>query len=417
MSCTAIRAESLSKRYVLGGKVDQSQTFRELLTSVFTQPMKRLKELQGKSKQQEIFWALREISFEIDEGEIVGIVGANGAGKSTLLKILSRITAPTDGVVHYKGRIASLLEVGTGFHPELSGRENIYVNGAILGMTKADIRTRFDEIVEFSGVEKFLDTPVKRYSSGMFVRLAFAVAAHLEPDILLIDEVLAVGDAEFQSRCIAKLRDVGGQGRTVVFVSHNLNAIRSLCSTAICIERGRIGKSGNVQDVLAYYFSSMSNGRRSWRADQNTSTVGTILTSACLENVQGEAIGEIAHNESCNAVIRYIAPTWERKFTLAVRITDALNNVLFTSWDSDWLADRRTECGCEYEESCTIPANLLTPGKYVATIFVRDASYGVVRVSEEVSLEFTVSGLGYSIDEGRFGIIAPHIQWAMRRTQ
>jgi lipopolysaccharide transport system ATP-binding protein len=415
MNRTAIRAESLSKRYALGGEVDLDQTFRELLTGVFTQPLRRLQKLQGKSAQQDDFWALKEISFEVNEGEVVGIVGSNGAGKSTLLKILSRITAPTEGTVCYKGRIASLLEVGTGFHPELSGRENIYVNGAILGMTKADIRARFDEIVEFSGVGQFVDTPVKRYSSGMYVRLAFAVAAHLEPDIFLIDEVLAVGDAEFQNRCIAKLRDVGEQGRTVVFVSHNMNAIRSLCTRAICIDKGKIGRIGQVQEVLAYYFASTKCDQAAWEAPRDDSGSGKILKSVHLESDRGEVIRKIAHDKCCLAIIRFIAPSQERGFSIAVRIIDPMNNVLFTTWDSDRLGVRSAAPGREYEESCEIPSNLLVPGKYAMRVFVRETSYGLVRIAEEVSLEFTVSGQGYDIDEGRLGIVAPPIEWSIRR--
>ncbi len=256
MSCTAIRAESLSKQYVLGGEVDQNRTFRELITGAFTQPLKRLRRLQGSSKQQKSFWALKDVTFEIDTGEVVGIIGANGAGKTTLLKILSRITPPTTGAVHYKGRVASLLEIGTGFHPELSGRENIYINGAILGMSKSDIRKRFDEIVDFSGVQNFLDTPVKRYSSGMYVRLAFAVAAHMDPDILIVDEVLAVGDIEFQKKCLGRMQSISeGQGKTVLFVSHNLDAIQRICSEAIYLKEGRLAYQGDVDSAIETYLT------------------------------------------------------------------------------------------------------------------------------------------------------------------
>src|SRR5207244_3345082 len=204
----------------------------------------------------EDFWALKDVSFEVRQGEVIGIIGRNGAGKSTLLKILSRITDPTEGRVTINGRVASLLEVGTGFHPELTGRENIYLNGAILGMTRAEIGRKFDEIVAFAEVEKFLDTPVKRYSSGMYVRLAFAVAAHLEPEILVVDEVLAVGDAEFQKKCLGKMSTVASGGRTVLFVSHNLTAIESLCHSCIALQRGRIFTRGSPTDVLDKYLGS-----------------------------------------------------------------------------------------------------------------------------------------------------------------
>ena len=217
--------------------------------------------LRPPSSGTEDFWALRDVSFEVKRGEVVGIIGRNGAGKSTLLKILSRITEPTTGRVHLKGRVASLLEVGTGFHPELTGRENIFLNGAILGMSRAEIRKKFDEIVDFSGVEKFLDTPVKRYSSGMYVRLAFAVAAHLEPEILIVDEVLAVGDAQFQKKCLGKMGDVAKKlGRTVLFVSHNTSAVRSLCSRCLYLQNGSLAMSGETTEVLACYASDVQSG-------------------------------------------------------------------------------------------------------------------------------------------------------------
>jgi lipopolysaccharide transport system ATP-binding protein len=204
-------------------------------------------------------WALKDISFELKQGEVLGIVGHNGSGKSTALKILSRVTAPTEGEARVKGRIASLLEVGTGFHPELTGRENIYLNGAILGMTQSEIRGKFDEIVAFSGVEQFIDTPVKRYSSGMHVRLAFAVAAHLEPEILIVDEVLAVGDAEFQKKCLGKMKDVAGEGRTILFVSHNMEAVRQLCHRGIWLKNGRLHHDGTAEEIITAYFNSIAD--------------------------------------------------------------------------------------------------------------------------------------------------------------
>ena len=261
MTRLAIKVEGLSKEYVLGGEVTEQMTFREMLMGAVTEPMKRLRRLQGRSTQQERFWALKDVNFTVNEGEVVGIIGANGAGKSTLLKLLSRITAPTKGQIQYRGRIASLLEVGTGFHPELSGRENIFINGAILGMTRNEIRKRFDEIVEFAGIGKFLDTPVKRYSSGMYVRLAFAVAAHLDTDILIVDEVLAVGDAEFQKKCLNKMEYVSNQGRTVLFVSHNMASIKRLCDSGILLESGNIIAVGSPHDIVSkYYKESCSAG-------------------------------------------------------------------------------------------------------------------------------------------------------------
>ena len=210
------------------------------------------------------FWALKEVSFEIKRGEVLGVIGANGAGKSTLLKILSRITNPTSGTAEIHGRVASLLEVGTGFHPELTGRENIYLNGAILGMKKAEINAKFDEIVDFSGIETFIDTPVKRYSTGMFVRLAFGVAAHLQPEILIVDEVLSVGDAEFQKKCLGKMDDIAHEGRTILFVSHNMAAISQLCGRALWLKRGQLKFSGSPSDVVTSYLTSGSTALATW---------------------------------------------------------------------------------------------------------------------------------------------------------
>jgi lipopolysaccharide transport system ATP-binding protein len=250
----AITVTGLSKKYQLGRK--RSGSFRETMSERFSGLFSKESNEAGLAAE---FWALKEVSFEVKPGEVVGIIGKNGAGKSTLLKILSRITAPTKGRVEINGRVSSLLEVGTGFHPELTGRENIYMNGAILGMKRVEIKSKFDEIVAFSGIGQFIDTPVKRYSSGMYVRLAFAVAAHLEPEILIIDEVLAVGDAEFQKKCLGKMKDVSEQeGRTVLFVSHNMDAVASLCSTGILLHRGKLTEQGEIQTVIERYTSNFA---------------------------------------------------------------------------------------------------------------------------------------------------------------
>lgn len=254
---TAIRVEGLSKHYQLGKK-QASGGLRHAIEDALRKPFQK-KEKKASVQEEAGFWALNNVSFTISEGEVVGIIGRNGAGKSTLLKILSRITEPTKGRIGINGRIASLLEVGTGFHPELSGRENIYLNGAILGMSRAEIRRKFDEIVAFSEVEKFLDTPVKRYSSGMYVRLAFAVAAHLEPEVLVVDEVLAVGDLEFQKKCIAKMKTVATAGRTVLFVSHNLSTIASLCSKGIYLKKGECKMIGPAEEVVNAYLTELSH--------------------------------------------------------------------------------------------------------------------------------------------------------------
>ncbi|GCL42779.1 ABC transporter ATP-binding protein [Dolichospermum planctonicum] len=255
MSDTVIRVENLGKKYIIGHQKQERYT---ALRDVITNKVKSIGSLlnpQAKNENPafEEFWALKDVSFDIKPGDRVGIIGRNGAGKSTLLKILSRITEPTKGSIKIKGRVASLLEVGTGFHPELTGRENIFLNGAILGMGKEEIKRKFDEIVAFAEVEKFLDTPVKRYSSGMYVRLAFAVAAHLEPEILIVDEVLAVGDAQFQEKCLYKMEDVSQEGRTVLFVSHNLSSISRLCNSGVLLNSGKIVDSGTIKDILTAY--------------------------------------------------------------------------------------------------------------------------------------------------------------------
>ena len=260
MSDITIRAEKLGKEYYISGKAARYRTLRESVTDAFAAPFRRagsfLRGERRDSGRRKAIWALRNVSFEIREGEVVGIIGRNGAGKSTLLKVLSRITAPSVGYGEIRGRIGSLLEVGTGFHPELSGRENIYLNGAILGMRRAEINRKFDEIVAFAEVDTFIDTPVKRYSSGMYLRLAFAVAAHLEPEILLVDEVLAVGDARFQKKCLNKMHEVGKEGRTVLFVSHNMSAITRLCQRTILLDEGGVLADGPSDRVVSTYLNT-----------------------------------------------------------------------------------------------------------------------------------------------------------------
>lgn len=295
MSDVVIRAEGLGKRYLIGHETERESyvALRDVITRTarnFARSagnMMRGRQLIAGNEIEE-FWALRDVDFEIRRGEVVGIIGRNGAGKSTLLKILSRITEPTTGRVEILGRVASLLEVGTGFHPELTGRENIYLNGAILGMTRAEIKRKFDEIVAFAEVEKFLDTPVKRYSSGMYVRLAFAVAAHLEPEILIVDEVLAVGDAEFQKKCLGKMKDVAGHGRTVLFVSHNMSAVRQLCDRAVQFGGGRVVRDAEVELVTRDYtaaaiFRDTQFDKRGRRFEPSEATITSMRITQCGE--------------------------------------------------------------------------------------------------------------------------------------
>jgi lipopolysaccharide transport system ATP-binding protein len=277
-SAVALRAESVGKRYELGRPRHVRLT--ERLDHGLRAPARVLRGRAAHETETEEFWALRDVSFEVRQGEVIGVVGRNGAGKSTLLKIVSRITPPTSGSVTIRGRVSTLLEVGTGFHPELTGRENIFLNGAILGMKRREIGSKYDDIVEFAGVERFLETPVKRYSSGMYVRLAFAVAAHLEPEILLVDEVLAVGDIEFQRKCLGKMREVAGEGRTVFFVSHNLGAVQRLCSRALLLDSGRLVRDGATAEVVTAYLE---------RAIPEQSGSATVVPDDAQRNGTGEA--------------------------------------------------------------------------------------------------------------------------------
>lgn len=319
MAPTVIKVENLGKSYRLRHQAGASySTFRESITGFFRN--------RGNDSSDETFWALKDVSFDVKQGDRIGIIGRNGAGKSTLLKMLSRIVVPTTGRITIEGRVASLLEVGTGFHPELSGRENIYLNGAILGMSRTEIRSKFDEIVAFAEVDKFLDTPVKRYSSGMYVRLAFAVAAHLEPEILIVDEVLAVGDAEFQKKCMGKMKDVSGQGRTVLFVSHNMAAIQNLCDTAIYLKQGQVQMTGEASKVVATYLRAASEAVAIDIADRSDRSGNrTILfQSVSLKDAEGKALSAFQCGKDVVMSIRFKNTTGAalRNLNIAVGIDD-----------------------------------------------------------------------------------------------
>ncbi len=315
MSNTIIKVENLSKRFIIGHEP------RERYISLRDVVAGSVKRIFGsgtrRSKAKEEFWALKDLNFEIEKGNRVGIIGRNGAGKSTLLKILSRISEPTHGRIHINGRVASLLEVGTGFHPELTGRENIFLNGAILGMSRAEIRIKFDEIVSFAEVEKFLDTPVKRYSSGMYVRLAFAVAAHLEPEILIVDEVLAVGDAQFQKKCLGKMEDVSkNEGRTILFVSHNMGVVAQLCKTAFLLKSGELVYSGNVQQTLENYLL-VNRNEFTYHATDKSSLKDQFVESLRVINSRNETTSDFNFNESIT--IKFTCLLKELKSKLIIR--------------------------------------------------------------------------------------------------
>jgi lipopolysaccharide transport system ATP-binding protein len=378
----AIVVENLGKRYRVDHAVRQGgyKTMRETLTRLAAAPLKRLR--GGETGAVEDFWALKDVSFEVQPGEVLGIIGRNGAGKSTLLKILSRITKPTTGQVRLNGRVASLLEVGTGFHPELTGRENIFLNGSILGMSRKEIVRQFDAIVDFSGVEKFLDTPVKRYSSGMYVRLAFAVAAHLQPEILIVDEVLAVGDAQFQKKCIGKMQEVARGGRTVLFVSHNMASIEKLCETAIILRGGQIAAKGETPKMVGLYLSHMRTEALSRYAAPNQCSRPACLMEAELLNVN-----EVACNQ-----LRFGEPFWIRMhwkhnnpvpaIAYAVRVFDDYDRLLFAvnTLDHDELC---LECSGDHIVTCGFPNNILPPGRYRVAIGAWVRPHTEVQVIED----------------------------------
>ena len=341
---TVIKVENLGKKYIIG---HQKQRYRQTLRDAMTHSVRGLWQHirhpllpNRESVELEEFWALKDINFEVQEGERIGIIGCNGAGKSTLLKVLSRITEPTTGRVRIKGRVSSLLEVGTGFHPELTGRENVFLNGAILGMSRQEIKGKFDEIIAFAEVEQFLDTPVKRYSSGMYVRLAFAVAAHLEPEILIVDEVLSVGDARFQKKCLGKMNDVAKEGRTVLFVSHNLAAVQNLCGTTLLLEDGQITERGQASQVVQRYLSNGSNGTRSvWRAEESESADGNEIyepLSLALVDSNRESIEEkVTRDKEVFVEIVFDLLEPDELLMLGVSIFNDQGELLFRSLHTD----------------------------------------------------------------------------------
>jgi len=365
MSEPIISVENLSKRYVLG-RQRSGDGLRHALEGAMRNPLGWLKRKNGerKAKSEEI-WALKDVSFEVKQGEVVGIVGRNGAGKSTLLKILSRITEPTEGRVRLRGRVASLLEVGTGCHQELTGRENIFLNGAILGMTKVEIRRRFDEIVAFSEIEKFLDTPVKRYSSGMYVRLAFAVAAHLEPEILLVDEVLAVGDLSFQKKCLGKMGEVARGGRTVLFVSHNMGAVRTLCQRGILIEDGKIRADGDAESVVEAYFAGLSRGF----GRQQTEGYGLVIQKIVLKNDNGQETRQFRPGEDLLVEIAFDAQKRIEKPYFVIVIQSSKGNC-FTA---NMLLDGHRPKALEGEGliACRFKSMPLLPQRYTVRVAIK----------------------------------------------
>ncbi len=421
MSDIAIRVEDIGKMYHIGGPVNSYRTLRESISDAIQAPFKRLKNITG----DETIWALRHVSFEVRQGQVLGVIGRNGAGKSTLLKILSRVTEPSEGIAEIHGRVGSLLEVGTGFHPELTGRENIYLNGAILGMKKNEIGKKFDEIVEFSEVEKFIDTPVKRYSSGMYLRLAFAVAAHLEPEILVVDEVLAVGDAEFQRKCLGKMNSVAQQGRTVFFVSHNMSAILRLTEEAMVIDHGQMIMRAPTSEAVGYYLSSgfSQEGQRAWTDDEIPATAYPFRPIAMrIVNPRGQVVDTIRSTESAIIEIEYKVASPLSGLRIGIYLMTTHGEYVLTSFDTD--DEQKFETMVErkagsYVSRCILPADFLNEGRYV--LGVNASSYHIKRYfQDEQALIFNVDGSGAPGKqwvESRPGPVRPRLNWTIEASK
>jgi lipopolysaccharide transport system ATP-binding protein len=411
VSNLAIRAERLSKRYRIGDQV-RYKTVRDTLTDLLRTPIRT--RLSWHQSSKNYIWALNQISFDIQRGEVIGIVGPNGSGKSTLLKILSRITEPTEGLAEVHGRVGSLLEVGTGFHPELTGRENIYLNGAILGMTRREIARKFDEIVAFAEVEKFIDSPVKHYSTGMYMRLAFAVAAHLETEILLVDEVLAVGDIEFQKKSLGKMEDLAKQERTVVFVSHNMGAIAQLCQRAVLLRGGRIELMDRTESVIHRYLSENASGIPDVTLDPSRNpNASVVLTRIWIADRAGKPIPVVDVTEPFAIGIRVLVRRRVSDADLGVRFYNALGQPLFTCN----LSDSKYACADlttgEHSFLIEMPSMFLAPDDYSLTVGAHRPNREVLDYHEHL-LSFRVEESGsamWQYQGTRYGNILVKFPW------
>ena len=435
-SHTAITVENISKCYRLGMKESIHDSLGRTIIDCIKSPISNYRKYRSlynfddihpdqDNLPPDILWALKGVSFEVKQGEVVGIIGVNGAGKSTLLKVLSKITAPTGGRVTIRGRISSLLEVGTGFHPELTGRENVYLNGTILGMRKREIDRKFDEIVDFSGIEKFIDTPVKRYSSGMKVRLAFAVAAHLEPEILLIDEVLAVGDARFQAKCMDKMKDVGQQGRTVLFVSHNMPAVTRLCPRTILLNGGRVQIDDSSHNVISVYMHAEKGvkGERIWSDDEAPGDEVVRLCSVRLRTKEGQVAEAVDISQPIGIEMEYdiLQPGYE--FLVYYHIVNEEGVEAFTPLDNDPKWRRQTRPVGHYVSIAWIPGDLLSEGMYfigpgIRTLVPESRRF---RVDDAIAMQVVdnMDGQGARVDyTGNLaGVVRPLLKWETQFSQ
>ena len=418
MSDVAIRVEHLSKQYQLGGRETafSYQTFREALIRAAAAPLQWFK---GERRKPDKFWALDDISLEIKQGEAVGIIGRNGAGKSTLLKILSSITAPTRGRVELYGRVGSLLEVGTGFHPELTGRENIFLNGAILGMSHREIQRKFDEIVAFAEVEKFLDTPVKYYSSGMYVRLAFGVAAHLEPDILVVDEVLAVGDAEFQKKCLGKMSDVAQGGRTVLFVSHNMGAITRLCAQTILLRAGKVVAFGETGAIVHQYLTQGKDNNADFVLDPARKPESNmVFTRVSVLGRDGMPQGEISVLDGFRISLEVFVRGAEEGVEIDFIVTNQSGVVVFASELSANKSISPNFSPGTFNFTVEIPPNFLTPGTYTISPGIHRPNLKLFDFCPDI-VSFTILETGSALwmySGANIGVILVDFPWQMEKS-
>lgn len=414
-----IRVENLSKQYRIGTRDAAYETVREALTQVIRAPFKRLQRRRSTAEQADSLWALRDVNFEVYPGEVIGIIGRNGAGKSTLLKVLSRVTEPTEGRVELYGRVGSLLEVGTGFHPELTGRENIFLNGSILGMSRREITAKFDEIVSFAEVGKFIDTPVKRYSSGMYVRLAFAVAAHLEPEILVVDEVLAVGDFAFQQKCLNKMQGVSREGRTVLFVSHNMGAINRLCQRSVLLNGGSVLTVGPTSEVVQTYMTSGVIRRSEFEQPHDPSkSINLRRVSVITED--GDGRSEIGYHESFTFQLEYEVNQHVTKGSVGIGVFTADGTCAFVSGDFDQRPELLSSRPAGYYVArVKIPSKWLNTGRYILTTYVAD-----IARDQQDSIETLVFNIIETGTPGshhglthRPGVLQPFLDWHITHTE
>ena len=411
MSDTVIRVENLGKRYRIGLREQAPKTLRQAMTGLVGAPFKYLQTVLREPTPEEVIWALKDVSFEVKQGEVVGLIGRNGAGKSTLLKILSQITEPTCGYAEIRGRVGSLLEVGTGFHPDLTGRENTYLNGTILGMTKREIDRYFDEIVAFAEVEKFIDTPVKFYSSGMYTRLAFAVAAHLQPEILIVDEVLAVGDVEFQKKCLGKMGDVATEGRTVLFVSHNTATITALCKQAIWLSQGRVEMQGDINQIISKYLSQGTEhlGEVVFRNHDSNQPFGFKKVS--LLNSCEKVTSLFDAKDSIRIRIEYYASQFIPGLEVSLLVKTSTGIPIFSTNRSSSLSPGIT-AGNHISE-LEIPALFLVPGLYSIDIGAHIPKVKSLSVYESLlTFEIEETGTNMASYKGTsYGVVFVNLQW------